>query len=121
MGRGYPIEGNKYFLKIPEVRQTLLKLVGQKYFNRLTNLKKEPYYLDSPIEYVDRHLILDFVPNRHYNEEAIRIFIIMRVSNGSMHVAFVEDGKQLRWKHSQDKDVPLKILKMLDLQNLTAS
>jgi len=111
----YPVEGERNFLTIPEVRQQIEIMLGKKYMKRLTLLQREPYYLIQPINYLEGHLILYFVPNLHYSEDDEHILIIIRTKDCAAHVAFWADDLKARWKHTGPKEVPMTITTMYRL------
>lgn len=112
----YPIDKQskppKNFLNLPEIRKPLIDIIGDKYFERLQN----NYYLTTPIELIDNHLVLDFPPNNHLNRESDRIIIVIGLSDGAMHVA-LQGKADMRWL--PDRNVPPAILQKFALPDAT--
>lgn len=107
-------EGN--FLELPEIRRPLHALVGATRFRRL----QDGYYLISPIELVGDSLVLDFPPNNHLNTESDRVFVILDLGDGALHVAVQQQDGQARWQHSKSQTVSPAILRKYDLTGETA-
>jgi hypothetical protein len=105
----YPLEGRRDFLQLPEVRPTLVRLLGRKYYLRLTDLRRKPYYLITPIEYLDGYFLLEYAPNYHFNQEGDRVVILIRSRDATIHVA-VNRGERTKWFHSGDRSVPPEIV-----------
>jgi hypothetical protein len=109
----YPSIKFQNLLKEPRIKKKIMLLLGAERYNRLL---LDNHYLQSPIDYVEGHYILDYAANLHLMPKAERIYIIIREYTGSLHVAIQDDHDKVQWMHSDETDIPLKILGMLGLK-----
>lgn len=107
----YPHKGKSFFLNEPRIKKTLQEFLNKDRFASLT----AGNYLESPIDYVAGYYVLSFAANLHLMQEGEWVYIIIREHTGSVHTAIKDDANRVQWKHSAEIDIPLQILKMLDL------
>jgi hypothetical protein len=107
----YPHKGETFFLNEPRIKDHLQKMLGQDRFESLAAGE----YLEIPIDYVEGCYILSFGANPHRIREEEWVYIIIREYTGSVHTAIKDANNHIQWKHSAESEMPVRILKMLDL------
>ncbi len=115
----YPYKGKnrkaKDFLAEPLIKAQLLKLMGKKLYTRLIVAND---FLVSPIELEEGFFILDYTANWHIKKDyGDSVTVLINKANAEIHVAlyFVPLGEDrienLRWLHSQNNEIPDKVIK----------
>jgi len=89
----------------PEIRPTLIALLGQKYYRRLVN----DYYVMAPIELIDGYLVAQMCRQHFCSQDAS--FMAVNLTSGDIHVAFWHSGT-IEWFHTTGmaKDLPNNVL-----------
>lgn len=107
----YPHKGKSFFLNEPRIKKPLQQFLNKDRFEALV----AGNYLEEPIDYVAGYYVLSFAANLHLMQEGEWVYIIIREHTGSVHTAIKDEANRVQWKHSAESDIPLQILKMLDL------
>ncbi len=102
----YPIDNaskpRRNFFQLREIREPLLKLLGKQGFDRLMN----SFGLVQPIDLISGYLVLEGAANLHVSPVEEHAVLAVRLSDGTMHVAFARDGK-VEWFSSRGKHTEL--------------
>jgi hypothetical protein len=103
----YPIDNaskpHRNFFQLREIREPLLKLLGKPGFDRLM----ESFGLVQPIDLISGYLVLEGAANLHVSPVEEHAVLAVRLSDGTMHVAFARDGK-VEWFSSRGKHTQLR-------------
>ena len=90
----YPTEGEGKrrveILKLPEIRQPLLKLLGAKRYQRLL----ENYFMEVPIDLIEQHLLIRRW-NKWSSEQSVVVINVI-YDTKDIYVGFVDD-KKVEW------------------------
>lgn len=102
----YPIDNaskpRRNFFQLREIRDPLLKLLGKQGFDRLMN----SFGLVQPIDLISGYLVMEGAANLHVSPVEEHAVLAVRLSDGTMHVAFARDGK-VEWFSTRGKHTEL--------------
>ncbi|MBJ6802678.1 hypothetical protein [Geomonas propionica] len=108
----YPSTRKQNLLNEPRLKGKLKALLGEERYKQLLS----DDYLQIPIDYVEGYFVLSYAANLHIMPKAEQVYIIIREHTGSLHVAIQDDRNKIQWMHSDEPEIPFKILEMLSFK-----
>lgn len=111
----YPIEKEKHppqdFFSLPEIKAPLMSVLGLANFKRLLNA----FGLVEPIDLINGYLVLRGFTNNHLSQVDERALVVVRLSNGAIHVGMERNGKvEIFSTEGKFSDLPIEIRAEID-------